>query len=91
MRIHQLKIEKEYADAVYDGTKTFEVRLNDRDYRVGDLITFVVVEDNRSLGKTYEITYVFNGGEYGLDKDYVVLSIKDCEKINEEMQKTLEK
>lgn len=29
---HDLKIQKQFADAVLDGRKTFEVRSNDRGY-----------------------------------------------------------
>lgn len=36
--IHYLKILPEYFDAVDDGIKTFEIRKNDRGYRIGDVI-----------------------------------------------------
>lgn len=35
-RAHELKCLTSYFDAILDGRKTFEVRLNDRDFRVGD-------------------------------------------------------
>ena len=40
MKLHTLKILPKYYVAIINGEKTFELRKNDRDYRVGDLITF---------------------------------------------------
>ncbi|ELB2078489.1 DUF3850 domain-containing protein [Vibrio parahaemolyticus] len=38
MKVHQAKIKPEYLNAIIDGKKTFEIRKNDRDYRVGDWV-----------------------------------------------------
>ncbi|CAK3582438.1 DUF3850 domain-containing protein [Vibrio crassostreae] len=38
MKIHEVKIKAEYLNAIIDGKKTFEIRKNDRDYRVGDRV-----------------------------------------------------
>jgi ASC-1-like (ASCH) protein len=35
---HRLKIERMYYDAIISGKKTFEIRVNDRDYQSGDTI-----------------------------------------------------
>lgn len=43
MKTHRLKVFIRYADAIMNGTKTFEVRKNDRGYEVGDKIVFDVV------------------------------------------------
>lgn len=37
-RVHELKVWPEFYEPLKTGEKTFEVRLNDRDYRVGDLL-----------------------------------------------------
>ena len=81
MKVHEIKLSKDYCDEVYSGEKTFEVRKNDRGYQKGDHISFNPVD--RLYGKVYhpvsekeyEITYVHSG--LGLEKDYVVLGIKD--------------
>lgn len=83
MRCHLLKIYPEYAKEVEKGLKTFEVRYNDRDYRVGDFIEFRVYShegnclDGYSINhKKYKITYILNGF-IGLREGYVAFSIKE--------------
>ncbi len=77
---HQLKLRKEYADAVLSGEKNFEIRYNDRDYHKGDLIYFRVIDENgrdiehKLSGKEFEITYVL--AKFGLQDGYVALGIK---------------
>lgn len=38
MTTHDLKVQPPYFDALRDGTKTFEVRKNDRAYQAGDTL-----------------------------------------------------
>lgn len=38
MQIHDIKILPEYFNPVLDGSKTFEIRKNDRNYTVGDMV-----------------------------------------------------
>lgn len=38
MKLHELKIKAEYANAKLKGIKPFEIRKNDRDFKVGDII-----------------------------------------------------
>ena len=76
-KTHLLKIKACYADDVYAGNKPFEIRKNDRDYKVGDHIVFNVIDDlpEHPLNKVeYKITYVFD--EFGLTDDYVILGIQ---------------
>ncbi len=84
---HTIKIAESYADAIIDGRKTFEVRKNDRGYNAGDKVRFKVIYKDGCLftshplnEKIYQITYVHSG--LGLEKGYVVLSIKEIE-VNE--------
>lgn len=95
MKIHKLKIKEEYYKAIVDGNKTFELRKNDRDYQVGDLIQFT--DDLFNQEKTtdkfmaekyypqpsetlFKITYILEGvPEYGLDTEYCILGIKQVE------------
>lgn len=83
MKLHKLKIKYEYLIEVESGNKTFELRKNDRDYKIGDLINFVCVDNETEeeiiLNTTsiYKITYILKDvQQFGLDKDYCILSIK---------------
>ena len=92
MKLHELKILHEYLIDVSTGKKTFELRKNDRDYQVGDLIRFIDVqadgskycykykfqiESNIDENTLYRITYVLKDvDQYGLDRDYCILAIK---------------
>ena len=87
MKLHELKIKEDYFNAILRGEKTFELRKNDRDYKVGDLIHFIKTDGLEYFGHSrdvYRITYVLKDvPEYGLDKDYCILGIKKL-KIDED-------
>ena len=84
MKTHTLKVFIKYADAIMNGTKTFEVRKNDRGYEVGDKIVFDVVTNEGYAvgaaarhplnGATYRIDYILDDFE-GPAQKYVVLAI----------------
>lgn len=79
MTIHNLKICAEFADAVYAGDKTFEVRKDDRNFKVGHQIIFTVVDNLKTqdhpLNNTrWQITYIL-GSPYILE-DHVILAIR---------------
>lgn len=44
MKLHELKLLEKYAKAKKDGIKPFEIRKNDRDFMVGDLVKYNIVE-----------------------------------------------
>lgn len=87
MKLHVLKIKESYLDDIVNGDKTFELRKNDRDYEVGDVIHFVNVDGNEFYFRdhnVYRITYVLKDvPKYGLDKDYCILGIKKLTYIDE--------
>ena len=77
MKLHELKIKEDYFYAIVRGEKTFELRRNDRDYQVGDLIHFIKTDGLEYCSYVFKITYVLKDvPEYGLDKDYCILGIK---------------
>lgn len=82
---HCIKIREQYADAVADGRKNFEVRLNDRGYNAGDEVAFTVVNEFDMTDlfhplnkKKYKITYVHSG--LGMENGYVVFGIEEIKK-----------
>lgn len=83
MRIHELKIRKEYFDDIKLGKKKFEIRRNDREYKVGDCLALnEVIEKDNILEYTdnsllVKIIYIFRDEEeIYLDRDYVILGIE---------------
>lgn len=45
MKLHEIKLSEPYAKAKKNGIKPFEIRKNDRDYKVGDLVKYNIVEN----------------------------------------------
>lgn len=84
MKTHRLKVFIKYADAIMNGTKTFEIRRSDRNFKVGDKVVFDVVAnegyDVRAAarhplnGIVYRIDYILDDFK-GLAKKYVALAI----------------
>lgn len=82
--IHELKILSSFVRPILDGSKTFEIRENDRGFQKGDRVQFKVVSDdwtrkNSSIVNeleytVFEITYVING--WGLKNGFVVFGIR---------------
>lgn len=75
-KYHDLKIKQEFFEPIASGIKTFEIRKNDRDFKVNDEITLhEVTEDglftDRSLN--FKITYIC---DYEQKPGYVVFSIE---------------
>ena len=78
MKTHDLKIYPQYFEDVRSGRKTFEIRKNDRNYKVGDLLQLIKYNPlNEALGGVIkvEITYILDDRTY-LQKGYVALGIK---------------
>jgi ASC-1-like (ASCH) protein len=73
---HELKIWPEYFEAVNNGEKTFEVRKNDRNYQVGDILYLREWSPFREsfTGKyTYlKVTYVLRDEEF-VKEGYIVM------------------
>lgn len=85
---HEIKIQRDFANAVHLGEKTFEVRENDRGYQKGDLVVFKVMDGalrdftHPLNDMTFQITYVL-GSFVGLAPNYVAFAIRD---ITEDMR-----
>ena len=84
MKIHDLKIAKQYFDEIAAGRKTFEWRKDDRGFEIGDFIFFKVLTGIATDGTplytpseiSFEITYILREAEnLGLPKGYCVLAI----------------
>lgn len=81
---HLLKTLDRYWDAIADGSKTFEVRKNDRAFQKGDKLILERWEDS-AIGLrpssprqrlVVTITYLLQGGQFGIEPAYCVLGFK---------------
>jgi hypothetical protein len=77
--VHLLKCHENYLKRLVLGHKTAEVRYNDRDYQLGDIICFSLTSGLQELldieadRVDYEITHIHSG--LGLQEGYVMLSL----------------
>ncbi len=80
---HQLKILPEFFDAVKCGNKRFELRKNDRNYQVGDMLILEEWDGQQYTGDSIVrfVTYVYHGkGKFGLAEGYCILGISPLPK-----------
>lgn len=89
MKIHRLKISTKYLVAQVDGRKNFEVRYNDRDYQVGDIL--ILNEWDNETGYTgvficVKVTYVLDNF-IALKNGFVVLGTEQI--IEKELEEVL--
>ena len=75
MKTHELKIKPEFAVAKIVGMKSFEIRLNDRDFQFGDIVKYSC-PDNSFINlaiknRVYIITYIT---DYAQKDGYVVFA-----------------
>lgn len=77
---HDLKIASEYFDLQDRGIKNFEVRLNDRDYKVGDELNLNEVSEGDYTGRSIKrkIIYIFNDERY-VKEGYVIIGTKNIQ------------
>lgn len=78
MKVHPLKTWPEYFEVV-GKTKTFEVRINDRNFKVGDVLWLQEykpeTKEYTGRDKKFTITYVLEGGQFGIEKGYCVMGL----------------
>ena len=77
-RIHKLKCWPEFYAALIAGDKRDELRLNDRNYKVGDVLILQEYDNNIDLYTGDEskwlVTWIVDG--FGLKDGYVAMSVK---------------
>ena len=77
--IHELKTWLGPFDAIMKGEKTFEVRKDDRGFKVGDLLHLRRYDPQFKLytgeDLTVRVSYILSGSEWGLQDGFVVMSI----------------
>lgn len=77
MAIHRLKTLPEYYEAALSGEKTFELRKDDRGFRVGDVLRLMEWENDRYTGRemSWRVKYILRGPVYGLAEGWCILAL----------------
>lgn len=79
MATHKLKTWPVFFQAILEGRKKHEIRVNDRDYRAGDSLVLQEYEPEvgRYTGREIivQVTYLTPGGTWGLPANVCVMSI----------------
>ena len=78
MTEHKLKIKSEYFSAVINKTKTAEIRYNDRNYQVDDILILNEIDENGVFtgnNCAVIVTHVLDDNQY-LQTGYVMLSFR---------------
>lgn len=76
MKVKTLKTKPKYFEMQLKGLKNFEVRKNDRDFQVGDILCLEeFYKDYTGRFIHVEVTYILNNPEYCKD-GYVVLGTR---------------
>lgn len=78
MQIHTVKLDSIYFGRVANGTKTFEIRRNDRDYQTGDIMHMHEYDSERKVLTDMpiikaEIVYT---STFNQEDGWIVLGIK---------------
>lgn len=75
---HALKTVEPHFTELWEGRKTFELRKNDRDFKVGDRL-FLRLYDGQTFGNKglmAEVTHILSDFPDGLKEGYCILSIE---------------
>lgn len=76
---HELKILPEYFNAVNSGAKSFEIRINDRNYQLHDELILKEWYRGKYTGRELHrwVGYIYYGdGAYGIAEGTVVMALK---------------
>lgn len=78
---HELKTWPSYFTAVCNGEKTFEVRKDDRQFVIDDILCLrewcPELREYTGRHELKRVSYVLRGGEFGIETGYVVMGLQD--------------
>lgn len=75
---HELKTWPGHWEDVQSGKKTLEIRKNDRNFQVGDILDLIRYNPHScEYGPVIsrEVTHILEGGQFGLEDGYVAMSL----------------
>lgn len=81
-KLHDLKIAPEHFAGQIDGTKTFELRFDDRGFDIGDTLTLREYKDGQYTGAWVgrRVVGLLRGPVLGLAEGWVILSTSRTQK-----------
>ena len=82
--MHDLKIIKQYFEDVINDIKTFEVRKNDRDFKIGDIVNLREIDDGEYTGRSCSvcISYILDDNRF-CKRGFVVFGFRKIESSDE--------
>lgn len=88
--VHELKLSSKHFDSVRDGSKAFELRFDDRNYAVGDILVLREFENRKYTGRVCwrEVTYKLCGYQ-GLQPGWCILGIRKVRLSRREARRQL--
>lgn len=81
--VHDLKCWPQFFGSVANGSKTFEVRRNDRPFSIGDYLRlreWSTAEGYTGFEAVVAVTYILGGAMFGVEPGYVVMAIRPATK-----------
>ena len=78
-KTHDLKVLTNYFEDICLRKKNFELRLNDRDFQVGDILNLNDFDGKQLTGHSVKrtVTYILDNAEkFGLMKGFIIMSIE---------------
>lgn len=74
--IHNIKLASEYYEDVSTGRKSFEIRKNDGEYKVGDVLRMCEIKDGSYTGRVIKANITYMLEEYtGLQEGFCIFEI----------------
>ncbi|MBH1941658.1 DUF3850 domain-containing protein [Mobilitalea sibirica] len=81
VRWHDLKCFNPYFQDIWDGKKNFDIRKNDRDYQVGEMLVlreYSIAAGYRGRAMHKKIGYILKDcPQFGLQEGYCILGLED--------------
>lgn len=78
--VHQIRCGKTLFEDILKGVKSFTLRKNDRDYKVGDILEKMEFEDGKNTGRVIKQEIIYKLEDYtGLVDGYCILGTKILE------------
>ncbi len=85
IKIHVLKTNPVPFEAIKSGLKTFEYRLNDRNYQHGDYLNLMEYDPEtcKFTGEeiSVRVSYILHGGEFGVPDGYCIMSVREPTRV----------